>query len=212
VNTTELLAVFRDEVSDLAAPYLWSDALVYAYIDDAHKQFFRWTFGIEDSRSFKLSLIADKEWYAIDPQILRIKAAIDQSTGDPVAVMNFDQTIAKSIRFNGKTGAIEAFINGLDKGYLRAYPIPNASKTIELQTLRLPADIAAGDDFECDSQHVLNLLMWVKHRAYGKQDTETMDKAKSEEWKQAFSAYCTEAKREQRRLTRKVAVVSYGGI
>ena len=35
MNTTELLAIFREEVADIELPYLWSDALIYAYIDDA---------------------------------------------------------------------------------------------------------------------------------------------------------------------------------
>ena len=56
MNTTELLAVFRQEVFDLETPYLWSDALVYTYIDEAQKQFCRDTYGIEDSSSFTLAI------------------------------------------------------------------------------------------------------------------------------------------------------------
>lgn len=214
MNTTELLAVFRDEVADAVLPYLWSDALVYAYIDDAHKQFFRWTFGIEDARSFKLTLTPSVEWYPVDPLVLRIKSASRQATGAPIPVMNIEQVEARCITFSGATGATSALINGMEKGQLRAYPIPNADESgnvIELQTTRLPRNIEPGDDFECDSQHVLNLLAWVKHRAYAKQDAETMDRDKSERFKEEFRMYCVEAKREQHLLTRKVPVVRYRG-
>lgn len=211
-TTTELLATFRAEVQDLVAPYLWSDALVYTYIDDAQKQFCRETYGIDDARSFKLTITPGNEWYALDPQILRVLDAYDASTGDPVSVQTFDQTISKTIRFNGKTGALETLLTGLQKGYLRAYPVPAVAKTVNLNTLRLPSDVAAGDDFEIDAQHHLNLLDWVKYRAYSWQDAETNNDVKAEKHKATFKAYCVESKREQGRIRRRVAVVSYGGI
>ncbi len=84
MNTTELLAVFRQEVFDLETPYLWSDALVYTYIDEAQKQFCRDTYGIEDSSSFTLAIAIGTEWYAIDPRILKLRDAVDSATGKPV--------------------------------------------------------------------------------------------------------------------------------
>ena len=51
MTNTELLAIFREEVSDLEVPYLWSDTLVYGYIDEAQKQFCRDTYGMLDART-----------------------------------------------------------------------------------------------------------------------------------------------------------------
>lgn len=212
MNTTELLAVFRQEVFDTELPYLWSDDLVYGYIDDAQKQFCRDTFGIEDSRSYTIKATIGNEWYAIDPKILRILGITEPVNGDDVPVLSIDQTIADGIRFNGKTGVIQAFINGMQKNYLRAYPIPNAAGTFPIRTLRLPEDVVSGDDFEIDDIHVRNLLLWVKFRAYSVQDAETADKTKAQAFRDEFMAYCLKSKTEQGRLRRQIAVVSYGGI
>lgn len=213
MNTTELLAVFRDEVADTVVPYLWSDTLVYAYIDDAQKQFCRETFGIEDARSYKLTITPDTEWYKLSPKITRLLSAADSVTGRDIPILSVEDVKAKCIKFNGsKASKVSALVKGQQKNYLRAWPIPTTAAVIPLSTLRLPADIGAGDDFEIDEQHILNLLLWVKYRAYAKQDVETLDKRKSLDCKTEFLAYCAESKTEQGRLRRTVGVTRFGGI
>lgn len=86
---------------------------------------------------------------------------------------------------------------------------------LNLQVYRLPVvpitDI--GDQaLEIDSQHHQSLVLWMKHRAYGKQDTETFDRAKAKEFEDAFEAYCFKAKQEQGRARRVQGSVAYGGI
>ena len=213
MNTTELLAVCRQEVFDLELPYLWSDALIYTYIDDAQKQFCRDTYGIEDSRSFKLTIKTDGTvWYAIDPLILKIRDAIDTATGKSVDMVAMEKMGEKFMKFDGALGPLKALITGLDKGFVRAYPIPNQAATVELRTFRLPNDVAAGDDFEVDAQHVMNLLFWVKYRLYSVQDAETSDKTKADKNRALWDAYAARAKVEQSRLRRPVSAVTYGGI
>lgn len=213
MNTTELLAVFRAEVFDTVAPYLWSDALVYGYIDDAQKQFCRNTEGIEDARSFRITIKADgTQWYAIDPLILKIRSAIDRATGLEVPLIAVEKMKDHGLRFDGAVGSVRALITGMEHGFVRALPTPNEAKTIELRTFRLPEDIAAGDDFEIDPQHVRNLLYWVKYRAYGVQDADAGDAKLAEKNRTDFQAYCAKAKAEQSRLRRPVSTVTYGGI
>jgi hypothetical protein len=212
MNTTELLAIFRDEVADTVTPYLWSDALLYAYMDDAQKQFFRWTHGIEDARSFTLALATGTEWYLVDPLILRVKSASWQATGMPIPVLNIEQVEASRIVFNGASGSVMSLISGMEKGHLRTHQVPGTdenAKVIELQTTRLPHDVASGDEFECDAQHVLSLMLWMKHKAYAKQDADTYDIEKSKQFRDEFRLYCVEAKQEQQLLTRNPPVVKF---
>lgn len=208
MTTTELLAIFRDEVSDAALPYLWSDALIYGYIDDAQKQFCRDTWGIEDARSFKVKTVAGTEWYKIDQRILRLLGATESGCNVPITTVEE----SPSIKFDGRTGKTLALVKGLQNRQLRAWPIPIEEKTIELRTLRVSTDVAAGDDFEIDEQHHRALLLWVKHKAYGKKDSETFDGVKADQYFQEFKDYCMDAKRAQGRLRRHVAVVRYGGL
>jgi hypothetical protein len=213
MTTTELLAIFRQEVVDIATPYLWSDVLVYAYIDDAQKQFCRDTYGIEDARSFKLTILGDSStvWYAIDPAILKLRDAVD-STGKPVEFVAMEKMGERGMKFDGTVGPLKALVTGLQKGYVRCYPIPNVASSVELRTFRLSADVGAGDDFEIDPQHVLNLLYWVKYRAYNVHDADARDPKKAGENKALWDAYCAKAKVEQSRVRRPVSTVSYGGI
>ena len=159
MTTTELLALFRAEVYDLAEPYLWSDALVYIYIDDAQKQFCRDTEGLEDARSFKLSITADTEWYTLDPKILKVRDAIDKATGYDMPIIAVEKMKSNGMRFDNSLGPLKALISGMEKGKYRAWPMPNQESTIELRTFRLPETVVAGDDFEIDEQHHQHLLL-----------------------------------------------------
>lgn len=213
MNTTELLAVFRSEVFDLEAPYLWSDSLIYTYIDDAQKQFCRDTYGIEDARSFKLTIKADGTvWYAIDPMIVKLRDAIDPATGNDVPMIAIEKMRENNMKFDGTVGPLKALVTGMEKGMVRAYPIPNVASTVELRTFRLSNDVVAGDDFEIDPQHVMPLLYWVKAKAYAVQDADAYDPKKAKENEAKWDAYCAKAKVEQSRVRRPVSTVTYGGL
>ena len=212
MNTTELLGIFRQEVFDLELPYLWSDALVYSYIDDAQKQFCRDTNGVLDSRSFKLKVVPGTEWYKTDPKILKLRDAVDPATGNLVPIIAVEKMRDNHMRFDGAVAPLKALVAGLEENTLRAWPVPSVAATIELRTYRLPETVAAGDDLEIAEQHHRHLLHWVKHLAYDVQDTETYDKGASEKYEMRHRAYCAKALVEQNRARRPVSTVTYGGI
>lgn len=212
MTATELLALFRSEVSDLETPYLWSDSSVYGYIDEAQKQFCRQTHGIEDARSYKLNIAVSTEWYAVNPKILKIRNVVNQATGLDIPLIPVEKMSQRGLRFDGTTGPLQALITGLQKGYVRAYPIPNVASVAELRTFRLSEDVGSGDDFEIDDQHVRNLLLWVKHKAYSMNDSETYDAKAAERNMTLWDAYCAGALREQSRARHTASSVVYGGL
>ena len=81
-----------------------------------------------------------------------------------------------------------------------------------LEERTLPVTPVAGDDPEIDEQHHLALLHWVKHKAYAIHDTETYDRAKSDDYEIRFRNYCASAKVEQNRARHSAGAVAYGGI
>ena len=214
MTTTDLLGTFRAEVYDTVLPYLWSDALILTYIDDAQKQFCRLTYGIEDSRSFSLTVPGDSltEWFALDPTILKIRNAVDKATGLDVPFLPVEKMADFGLKFDGAVGKLQVLITGMDKGFVRAHPVPNVAMTVNLRVFRLPADVGSGDDFEIDAQHLLPLLMWVKYKAYSIQDAETRDDKKAALNKAGFEAYCAASKLEQSRMRHSAGAVSYGGL
>jgi hypothetical protein len=68
------------------------------------------------------------------------------------------------------------------------------------------------DEFEIDEQHHLALLHWVKHKAYSKDDAETFDRRKADEFEARFRSYCAAAKVEQNRARHPAGSVMYGGL
>ena len=281
MTTTELLALFRFEVADAQTPYLWSDDVVYGYIDEAQKQFCRDAYGIADARRFSLKLKVGVEWYALDPSILKIRGTLNTTDGYPLQLTPLEKMAALGMRFDGMSGRPKALITGMEKGYLRCWPVPfgttasttranltayaagaiitltatngttryylcsvggttaaaqgslypglanetvvdgtatfvdytdSYSNTVNLHVFRLPDEVVAGDDFEIDAQHVRNLLLWVKYRAYNVQDTEVYNPRLAGENLISFKQYCARALDEHSRLSHSAGSVIYGGL
>lgn len=211
MDTTELLTLLRSEVSDQELPYLWSDALLYSYIDDAQKQFCRDTYGIADARSFTIDIVPGTEWYPLDRKILKIRSAVDSVTGRETRLVPMERAESEAMRFDGRQGPLRALVSGMEANTLRTWPVPNQASTIALRTFRLPATVGAGDELEIDELHHPHLLNWVKHRAYGVQDTEVFDKQASERFRAAHKAYCADALIAQSRAAHSAGNVVYGG-
>lgn len=217
MNSTEILETFREEMNDEADPPLWSDTLLFRYLDDAQKTFCRWTEGIEDSSTAeitRLAVVSGTEWYALDKRVLKVREAVDVSTGRPFGLYSAERASDAGIYFDGRPAQLKAFVTGLSKNMLRAWPFPNNTATVELRVFRLPLVpiTDAGDqELEIDEQHHLSLLLWMKHRAYGKEDAETFDRSKRDDFEQRFQAYCARAKAEQVRLRHPAGTVQYGG-
>lgn len=213
---SELLSLFRVEMSDTALPYLWSDEFVTGAIDDAQKQFARKTDGIPDSTTtavVDLAVTTSSDVVALDNRILKIRSARRGDDGRPVSVLNEEDMPGAGMFFDGVAGRLKALIVGMDENSARVWPYPDASVTIKLSVFRLPLVTITDDEpFEIPLQHHRHLLLWVKHLAYGVQDAETFDRTKSDDFGAKFEAYCTRAKEEQRRAKHKPRTVAYGGI
>lgn len=223
MNSTELIDLFREEMNDAVAPYLWSDNLLYRYLNDAQEMFCRLTEGIEDSSTpeiCRLSVIPDQDWYAVSPLILKIREVTDLTTGRPYGVLNMEKASLKGVLFNGNPGPLRLFVTGLEKNKLRAWPRPNLATGVVLSVFRLPLPVSQetaittdGDQpLEIDDRHHVSLLMWMKHKAYGKEDAEAFDRRKSDDYEQRFYAYCSRAFKEQERARRSIGTVIYGGL
>lgn len=215
MNSSELLEQFRQDVVDIEAPYLWSDAEVFSYIDSAHKQFWRNVGGIGDAQSplTSLPVAIGTDWIAISPLILKVREAY-LPDGTPIELANYEDLRSRRIRLDGHVGPTKMLILGMEPGSVRVYPVSDAVTTIQLVVDRMPlkAITDADQKLEIQEQHKDGLGLWIRHRAYSKQDAETMDRNKAATLKAEFAEYCALAKRERDRAKHKTRVVFYGGI
>ena len=118
----------------------------------------------------------------------------------------FDKT------YTWKAGPLKALVAGIEKGALRAWPLPNEAAEVALDVFRLPKPVGEGDSFEIDEQHHMALLYWVKRLAYDTHDADTFDRRKSEDYELKFRDYCARARIEQSRARRQVGSTQYGGL
>lgn len=217
MNSSELLEVFREEMNDEATPYLWSDSWFFRRLDEAQKKFCRLTEGIEDASTPAITgatLTAGSSWVTLDPRVLKVREVVNAATGRPYKIHSMEDAARLGVVFNGRTGAVETFVFGLEKHKLRAWPTPTADLTLELRVFRLPMETITdvGDQaLEIDEQHHLPLLHWVKAMAYGKEDIETFNRSKRDDYEARFLSYCADARKEQGRARHDAGTVAYGG-
>jgi hypothetical protein len=218
MNSTDLLDRFRLDVVDVEQPYLWSDEEIYRNIDDAQKMFCRLTGGLPDATNTAVTQIDYDDgdiWVGTHPSILKIRSARRTSDGSVVTVVNYEDLEGLGIRLDDRVGPVRHLVIGMEEDKARLVPAPNEAGSITLLVDRLPVETItdAGDQpLEIKEQHHLNLLHWVKHLAYNKQDAETYDRNKSERSRQDFELYCAVAKNEKDRAKHKTRFVAYGGI
>ncbi len=225
MTSDELLELFRNDVTDIEPDYLWSDAEAWNYMDDAHKTFVRLTGGIADSTSAltQVPIVTGEATARVSPLILKFRTAYLLSNGARLRVMN-DQDLpdAASADYGARwtsmnpnmPGTVEAIVVGVERGLVRWVRVPMADDTCQLSVYRMPLEaVTTGYEFpEIGEEHVVNLLYWMKYRAYGKQDAETFDRGRRDENKKLFEEYCRVTKAEWERYKSKVHVVQYGGL
>ena len=226
MESHDLLCAFRDDAVDDVAPYLWSTAEVYRYINDAYFMFVRLTGGIADGSSVvtQLTATAATPTTAIDKSIMRIRTATNVTDNNrPLKVINVqdedmmtgdDYGIIQNYNID-TPGPVRYMIIGEQEDYVRWVGVPTVNTSIQLVVERLPlAPITnARQRFtSVRDEHHYHLLKWVRHLAYRKQDADTFNLVKSDQERDDFVAYCDMAKNEKAVRKHKVRMTSYGGI
>lgn len=226
MRSEELFDAFREDVADMSSPHLWSDSEVWRYIDDAYKMFVRLTGGVPDSTSpvTQIPVYKGEADAKISPLILRIRDAQLVSLGRPLKIINHtdlplvslpDYGTIRDVYLNNLSGEVRYMLIGQQRGLVTWVQVPAEDDTVQLSVYRLPLERIVGPEQEFSDigeEHHEHLLLWMKSRAYGKQDAETFDKGRRDEYKAAFTEYCSMAKAEWERAKSKVRSVAYGGI
>lgn len=222
----ELFDAFRSDVVDVETPYLWSTDEVWRYMNDAYVMFARLTDGIADSTSdlTRVDVVTAEADAEVSPLILKFREARLASTGRKLEIINHtdlpmtsrsDYGQLRYLYTNRMPGPVRYMVVGKQRKLVTWMQVPTEDDTVELVVDRLPAEriTRPGQTFsDIGEEHHEHLLLWMKARAYAKQDAETFDKGRSEHYKSEFTAYCALAKAEATRYKSKVRSVVYGGL
>lgn len=227
MNAGELLDLFRKDVMDFTAPYFWSDAEIYAYMNDAYYMFVRLIGGVPDFLNDNVCLLTaetGEKFVDLHPSILVIRTASLEPTGDQIRIINAqdveslnDEDFGMLRRLNQSTttGKVKYLVIGQQPDIGQWVNIPDQDYSVRLLVDRLPTAVisTANQKFsDVKSHHHIHFLKWMKHLAYNKQDSEAFNKTKSDQMKAEFEQYCYFAKTEKDRYKHKVRVVRYGGL
>lgn len=225
MNSKQLYDLFREDVTDTQAPYLWSKAEAVYYMSDAYRMFFRLTDGIPDftSEATFVQVSAGEPFSEVSSKILRFNGAFRED-GRDLQILNFedmgrnyrsDYGSIAPMSLSNTEGPVVSMIIGMERNKVRWVNVPESNQTVRLHINRLPLqDITdLGQEFaELDEIHHWHLLKWMKALAYRKQDADAMDNQQADMNEMLFRNYCNSVKAEEARYKHKARVVQYGGI
>lgn len=228
MDSTDLFNAFRSDVRDeVGPPYFWTPADLARYANAAQIQFCKLEGGISDSSSAatQVTVTAGEAFSPLHSSILKVRQARRQSDGKELELLNLEdvqQMHAQPSDYGSLTsptamnsvGRLRGMVLGMELNKARWVYIPDANDTVLLTINRKPLEAITGPgiDLEIEEDHHEYLLLWMKHMAYLKQDSETYNKGRSDEFKAVFEDYCRQAKADRERREHKPRLMVYGGL
>lgn len=232
MNVDDLLGTFRNICDDQTHPYFWSDDLFYDYLTDAIVQYCTYGRGIRDHTSSLTTLeyTADNPWVPLDEKIKKIVSAFDLSNNQkPLRIIDWETYVNESFStrhsdygvlmgsavYPSATGTITTLLLGMEENKIRLVNIPIVSGTLKLVVERYPLKRINENYKEIEGVPInnrLDLLDWVKHKAYLHQDAETFDPDRAEASRLLFMQKMSKVDSEDMIRTKKKGHTRYGGL
>jgi hypothetical protein len=202
LDLAALRAEFRLLTGDTAVPALWSDAEVDRLINLALVEACDRGMLIFDRSSFTITTTPAVSEYALNPSILRIKAAwlvgltVDAVKNDDLLLpeMTDDELTAwaRWYRFGADSASSTVSFGTSRYGVTEdrkfiISPTPTEARAINFDVWRLPVVLVADSDVpEIASIYHAKLLSWVLHLGYSKLDSETYNEKLAEKYEADF--------------------------
>ena len=179
----DLILAARQESTDLAEPYLWSDLEWTRYANDAEREACRRSRLIVDSKTAGVCTLSltTAETVALDPRVLFIRRAKLATATTPLRRLSYRDLDRNLPGWEDVTGEPYGYVPDMHTALFRPYPTPTVSTTVNLTVVRLPLNDMANnvDEPEIHIRYHESLVFWMLYRAYSKQDSETLDKQKA---------------------------------
>ena len=180
MTLAELIDSFRIRADDMVAPYLWTDAEITAYLNEADKEAAERALLIQDettSAVCTITLAIGTPTYSLHPSILRIERAKLASNGEFIKVVSREYLDTTLGNWESLSGVPKYIVDNGD-GTIRLSPNPTAIDTISLIVKRLPITPMSqpADTPEIPARYHYRLVEWALHLAYIKPDADSGNK------------------------------------
>lgn len=231
MTPTQVKDYFRSMMRDEVQPYLWSDTELFIYMDEAQNMFCRLGGGIADSSSpmCNVPVLVGDTVLQYDRRILKLRDVRRLSDGRNVKILNFEDLgrenayfdpyastvpLTPSTKFLSTPQPIASVIVGMEPYKMRLQAPALTADTLSLIVYRLPLVpiTAVSTEFEIDAEYHRPLAYWMAGLALEKQDAETFDRTKSDEFKARFMDYIGRAESDRARREHKPRATGYGGL
>lgn len=199
MKVKDLIASFRRDTDDLKAPYLWSNADIVAYLNEAEEEACIRKRLLFDNYSEDLTQIVvgpGATRYERDSRIFVVTGAFIQRDGDgrdPTHLVKVDKQWVTENRPYWRTDTSLPCYVVIDETSIWVPAKLMFNYTVYLEGYRLPLQCMSAADMEGQpeiaAQHHRFLVEWAKHRGYQKPDTETLNPQKAASAEKAFSDY-----------------------
>lgn len=194
MKLSELLERFRSDADDKVTPYLWSDADVKFWLNEAEQEACRRSVLLKDSSTTEICRVTagtSNPWIKLDPRIVRVLRAKPTSQTYPVGLLSSNHMDNTVPNWESATGTeLNSLITDLETGKLRTFPIMTADVAVELTVQRLPlkdmSELSHCPEIRKES-HV-KLVHWALFKAYSVPDIDANDPKKAVEQMALFEA------------------------
>jgi hypothetical protein len=181
MNLGELINTFRSDIRDTEVPYLWPDADVIEYANDAVNEACRRAKLITDSETAAcctLTITPPAVSCLFHSSVIYVKDIIDVN-GVPLVKVPRQALDYSTPGWRAHTATKPEFwVPDLTSRTFRPYPAPSQAATFTATVIRTPLtgmSNPATDSPEIPARYHRPLVHWMRFRAYNRRDSETYD-------------------------------------
>lgn len=191
MTVAEFIERFRLEMADNAAPYLWSDEEIVAYLNDAVNEACLRARLIEDSATpavCVLPLVAGQSTYELHKAVFDIRRVT--FNGKALGMSSVEAEDENDLTWESRKGSepLRVIVSGTNR--IRVVPEPTEPVSLGLTVYRTPLkDLSADIDSaspEIPLVYHPRLKDWAYRCAYLKQDAEAFDKSAADDFEARF--------------------------
>jgi hypothetical protein len=184
-------SVRRTLDDDSTTDKLWSQVEILEYAQDAENEACERADLIIDDTSSLTNITVDTSTgtFGIASTIISVRSAM-MSLGSEPLMETSEEVLDKSVSgWRTASGTPRSYVM-TPTNKLILYPMPSVADTVNMTVSRFPnTPMTVDGSPEVDARYHAGLIEWILHRAYMKNDSETLNVGKAKDHKKKFEEF-----------------------